>query len=78
MSLEATCGEEENDKKAELQNLLVDQELTNQLAEKSSWVDQLQENLLENDDQQAAWWQQEVTKEELSELDLWEACCPPA
>ena len=48
--LRRTCGEEEDDKKAELQNLLVDQELTNQLAEKSSWVDQLQENLLENDD----------------------------
>ena len=49
--LRATCGEEENDKKAELQNLLVDQELTNQLAEKSSWVDQLQEKFLENDEQ---------------------------
>ena len=48
--LRRTCGEEEDDKKVELQNLLVDQELTNQLAEKSSWVDQLQENLLENDD----------------------------
>ena len=49
--LRRTCGEEENDKKEELQNLLVDQELTNQLADKSSWVDQLQENLLENDEQ---------------------------
>ena len=49
--LRRTCGEEENDKKEELQNLLVDQELTNQLANKSSWVDQLQKNLLENDEQ---------------------------
>ena len=36
--LRRTCGEEEDDKKAELQNLLVDQELTNQLAEKSSSI----------------------------------------
>ena len=49
--LKRTDGKEANDKQAELQNLLVDQELTNQLAEKSSWVDQLQENLLENDEQ---------------------------
>ena len=49
--LRRTCMEEENDKQEELQNPLWDQELTNQLANKSSWVDQLQKNLLENDEQ---------------------------
>ena len=44
-----TCREEENEKQEELQILLWEQELVKHLADKTSWVDQLQKNLSENE-----------------------------
>ena len=46
-----TCRNSELEKKEAFLNLLWEIELANQLANKSSWVDQLQKNLLENDEQ---------------------------
>ena len=49
MSLERTCWDSEIETQEELPNLLWDQELEKHLADKSSWVDQLQKNLSENE-----------------------------
>ena len=47
--LRRTCREEENEKQEELQILLWEQELEKHLADKSSWVNQLQKNASENE-----------------------------
>ena len=47
-----TCKEEENEKQEELQIRLWEQELEKHLVDKSFWIDQLQQNLLETDEQQ--------------------------
>ena len=44
-----TCREEENEKQEELHILLWEQELVKHLADKCSWIDQLQQNLSEDE-----------------------------